>query len=256
MGAAIAAYTPNIPWARFGCDDRRASEWRGHIVGDAAGGGRRGALVREVQGVRCRATGGASRRSARRCSRRPSSGRARISTATACSRRAPRSTSQPVLTLPKSAESKNSFAFLRVITGLGVVDPPPRERMFNLELAQRWLVNTDLQEIVPDPDRTRELEPAALKKVLDAIIADPGASHRAAQARGAPLSGADRRLSEIDTREPRCGTRRCRGVQRSAGGAFRRRCGRCASTPSTRACRRGWRPRTPTKSRSMFDGNR
>src|SRR6187551_407965 len=74
------------------------------------------------------------------------------------------------------AASKNSFAFLRLITGLGVSGPPPREQMFNLELAQRWLVNTDLQAVVSDPEQTQTLEPAALKRVLDAVIADEGAS--------------------------------------------------------------------------------
>ena len=38
------------------------------------------------------------------------------------------------------------------LTGLGIVAPTPREIMFNIEVAQLWLLNADLQQIVPDPD--------------------------------------------------------------------------------------------------------
>ena len=65
---------------------------------------------------------------------------------------------KPVLGLKKSDPSDDSFAFLRIITGLGIVEIPPREQMFNLELAQRWLVNEELQEIVPDPSGATKLE--------------------------------------------------------------------------------------------------
>ena len=49
MKAAIAAYTPNIPWARFGCAAVVRLQRRGHVGRHAAGGRRRRALVREVQ---------------------------------------------------------------------------------------------------------------------------------------------------------------------------------------------------------------
>ena len=72
--------------------------------------------------------------------------------------------------------SRNGFSFLRLVTGLGITDVPPRERMFNLEIAQRWLVNDELQTLVPDPEATADLPADQMKKVMQAIIEDAGAS--------------------------------------------------------------------------------
>ena len=52
----------------------------------------------------------------------------------------------------------------------------PREQMFNLELAQRWLVNRELYELVPDPAAAGTLSEAQLRAVMTAIIEDEGAS--------------------------------------------------------------------------------
>ena len=59
---------------------------------------------------------------------------------------------------------------------IGVAEPVPRERMFNLELAQRWLVNDELQRIVPDPDRPQAVGDAELRRIMEAVIEDRGAS--------------------------------------------------------------------------------
>ena len=58
----------------------------------------------------------------------------------------------PMLNLPKTKADDDSWALLRVLTGLGIAEMPPREQMYNLELQQRWLVNPRLQELIPDPD--------------------------------------------------------------------------------------------------------
>ena len=68
----------------------------------------------------------------------------------------------------------DSFGFLRVITGLGLTEKPPRELMFNLELTQLYEKSSELQEIIPDPgvpipDETR-------RKFMDAVIANDKAS--------------------------------------------------------------------------------
>jgi hypothetical protein len=81
---------------------------------------------------------------------------------------------KPVLGLEKSEESNSSWAFLRVLTGLGIVEIPARERMFNLELAQRWLLNEELQKLVPDPTRVVSLKDEKLRLVMQAIIEDEG----------------------------------------------------------------------------------
>jgi hypothetical protein len=83
---------------------------------------------------------------------------------------------EPDLSLPQSKSDSDAFAFFRVITGLGIAEAPPRERMFNLELAQRWLLNPELQQIVPDPDDVARLEGEPLRQFMEAVIDDPKAS--------------------------------------------------------------------------------
>jgi hypothetical protein len=68
----------------------------------------------------------------------------------------------------------DSFAFLRVITGLGLTEKPPRELMFNLELTQLYEQSSELQQLIPDPaapvdDKTR-------RDFMDAVIENKQAS--------------------------------------------------------------------------------
>jgi hypothetical protein len=175
MAVAIAAYTPNIPWARFGCDTavRLNGEGTSSATPQVAAAVAlwlekyKASLPRDWR--RVEAVRRALFSTTRVRTRRDVFGNGILQARAALDVR-------PVLTLPKSAKSKNSFAFLRLITGIGLAEPPSRERMFNLEIAQRWLVNPDLQAVVLDPDRIAELAPADLKRVMDAIIADRGAS--------------------------------------------------------------------------------
>ena len=175
MGAAMATYTPNIPWPRFGCD--KAIRLNGE--GTSAATPQMAAAValwfekykavlprdwRRVEAVR-----NALFTSAKLKTRRAYLGNGVLQARAALG-------VQPRLGLPKSPESKNSFSFLRLITGIGVAAPVPRERMFDLELAQRWLVNPRLQELVPDPDRPQSLTDAQVRRVMEAVIEDPGAS--------------------------------------------------------------------------------
>jgi subtilisin family serine protease len=175
MGAALAAYTPNIPWARFGCDTAVRLDGEGTSAATPQVAAavalwfekHKAALPRDWR--RVEAVRYALFSTAKLHTRKSFFGNGVLQARAALD-------VQPVLTLPKSPESRNAFAFLRLITGLGAAEPPPRERMFNLELAQRWLVNPTLQQLVPDPDRTPTLTPKDLRKVMDAVIADSGAS--------------------------------------------------------------------------------
>jgi hypothetical protein len=81
-----------------------------------------------------------------------------------------------VLNLPKTPADSDSFAVLRVLTGFGVVDPPPRQNMFEIELAQRWLYNETLQKLVPDPDAPQQVPRETLREFMDALIQDDKAS--------------------------------------------------------------------------------
>jgi hypothetical protein len=175
MSTAIAAYTPNIPWARFGCDTAVRLNGQGTSAATpqvAAAAALwfekyKNELPRDWR--RVEALRNALFTSAKQKADKTHFGNGVLQARSALNVR-------PVLGLPKSAESKNSFAFLRIITGLGVAEAPPREQMFNLELAQRWLANENLQKIVPDPDAAAGLGGEKLRSFMAAVIEDSDAS--------------------------------------------------------------------------------
>jgi len=175
MTAAIAAYTPNIPWARFGCKE----VVRLNGEGTSAATPQVAAAValwfekyktelprdwRRVEAVRA-----ALFNTAKLKANKEHFGNGVVQAHSALG-------FNPVFGLPKSAPSDNSWAFLRVLTGLGVAEIPAREKMFNLELAQRWLLNEDLQGLVPDPEAAALLKGDTLRRVMETIIEDKEAS--------------------------------------------------------------------------------
>lgn len=176
MTSALAAYTPNIPWPKFHCPTaiRLNGEGTSSATPQVAAAvalwfeKHKAALPRDwqrVEAVRKALFDSAKAKSAdpKRLGRGILQANAALGIA-------------PVLGLQKSEADSDSFAFLRVLTGLGIAEPPPREVMYNLELTQRWLLNRDLQAIVPDPDGATRLDPDTLRRFLDAAIADPAAS--------------------------------------------------------------------------------
>jgi hypothetical protein len=188
MTAALAAYTPNTSWAKFGC----------HDVIDMNGAGTSSSTPQIAAAValwyekykaqlprdwrRVEAARDALFRSARNTD--PAHFGKGILQANAALGLAPR------LNLPQTPPDSDSFAFFRVITGLGLADPPPSERMLNIEMAQRYLMNRDMQAAVPEPNA--DISKDSLKQFLDALIADPGASQvlrRAVAARYPALFG-------------------------------------------------------------------
>lgn len=198
MTAAISTYTPNIPWAVFGC----GSTIRLNGEGTSAATPQVAAAValwfeknknvlprdwRRVEAVRHALFSSAKSKGVD--PEHLGHGIMQAHAALGVS---------PVLNLPKIPPDNDSFAVLRVITGLGVAEPPPRESMFNIELAQRWLVNKNLQEAVPDPDSPADVPKENLRKFMEALIHDDGASvalrkHVAARYSlvfGAPVMGA------------------------------------------------------------------
>ena len=175
MKAAIAAYTPNIPWARFGCATivRLNGEGTSSATPQVAAAAAlwfekyKNELPRDWR--RVEAVRNALFTSAKLKSDKKHFGNGVIQARSALN-------VKPILGLKKSEESNSSFAFLRVLTGLGIVEIPPREMMFNLELAQRWLINEELQKIVPDPTEATRLKTEDLRRLMQAIIEDEGAS--------------------------------------------------------------------------------
>ena len=175
MNAALAAYTPNIPWPKFGCRDRIRLNGEGtsaatpQVAAAAALWMERykNQLPRDwrrVEAVRHALFNSAGQKDN---AKHFGNGVLRANAAL---------DARPVLGLTQSPKSEASFALFRLITGLGIDEPTPRETMFNLELAQRWLLNPDLQKAVPDLEAAGKLEGRRLQRVMDAIIEDQHAS--------------------------------------------------------------------------------
>ncbi len=176
MKVALSAYTPNIPWALFGCESivrlngegtsaatpqvaAAAALWIEKYKNDLPRDWQRVEAVRHALFKSARIKGIDQKRM----------GRGILQAFDALAVR-------PVLGLEQTPSDSDWFAFLRVITGLGVVSPPPREEMFNLEIAQRWMLNPVLQKIVPDPDAGEALDEKDLAQFMEAIIEDPQTS--------------------------------------------------------------------------------
>jgi hypothetical protein len=175
MNAALAAYTSNIPWPKFGCPATirlngegtsaatpqvaaAAALWmekyKDHLPRD----------WRRVEAVRHALFSSAAHNNN---SRYLGNGVLRANAALDV---------RPVFGLKQSPTSRSSFELLRIVTGLGINEPTQRETMYNLELAQRWLLNHHLQDAVPDPAAVNKLEGRRLEQVMEAIIEDQDAS--------------------------------------------------------------------------------
>jgi subtilisin family serine protease len=177
MKAAIAAYTPNIPWARFMCGTviRLNGEGTSAATPQVAAAAAlwfekyKNELPRNWQ--RVEAVRNALFSSAKMKNDKKHFGNGVLQALAALN-------VKPVFPKQPSARSDASFfgSLFRIITGLGVVEIPPREQMFNLELEQRWLLNRRMQEILPDPGALDKLEVDELRRFMEAIIEDDGAS--------------------------------------------------------------------------------
>ncbi|WP_051185145.1 S8 family serine peptidase [Desulfatiglans anilini] len=176
MAAALSAHTPNIPWACYGCKSTvrldgegtsaatpqvaaAAALWFEKHKQDLPRDWRRVEAVRHALFKSAKVAGIDKDRMGQ--------GILRAFDALGV---------KPVLGLEQSKSDSDSFAFLRVITGLGVIAAPPRERMFNLEIAQRWMLNPELQTIVPDPDAAGRIDDKAMVQFMEAVIEDPDTS--------------------------------------------------------------------------------
>ncbi len=176
MTDALSTYTPNIPWAVFGC----GSTLRLNGEGTSAATPQIAAAValwmekyktslsrdwRRVEAVRHALFSSAKKQGVD--GSRMGHGILQAHAALGVS---------PVLNLPKTPADNDSFAVLRVLTGFGLADPPPRQNMFEIELAQRWLYNQTLNRLVPDPDAAQDIPKDTLRQFMDALIQDDKAS--------------------------------------------------------------------------------
>lgn len=176
MTAALSTYTPNIPWAVFGCGStlRLNGEGTSAATPQIAAAAAlwmekyKTSLSRDwhrVEAVRHALFSSAKKRGVD--GGRTGHGILQAHAALGVS---------PVLNLPKTPADSDSFAVLRVLTGFGLADPPPRQNMFEIELAQRWLYNQALNQLVPDPDAGQEIPKETLRQFMDVLIQDDKAS--------------------------------------------------------------------------------
>ena len=174
MTAAIAAYTPNIPWPVFQC----SNSIRENGEGTSSATPQVAAAValwyekykqflsrnwRRVEAVRNALFQSAKDKDVDR--QHFGNGILQANAALAI---------PPDLNRPQTPPDRDSFSFFRIITGLGISEQPPRELMFNLELTQRYLMKPELQEIIPDPENP--IDDAKLRKFMEAVVSDEGAS--------------------------------------------------------------------------------
>jgi len=176
MTAALSTYTPNVPWAKFGCETAVRLDGEGTSAATPQIAAAVALWYEKYKNVlprdwrRVEEVRRALFDSAKNKSDDPAHlGQGILQAAAALAIR-------PVFGLPKTPADSDSFAFLRVITGLGITEMPPRETMFNLELSQLWLINPDLQAAVPDPDVQNKLENDDLRRFMEAVIHDEKAS--------------------------------------------------------------------------------
>lgn len=191
MDTALAAYTPNTPWARMGCsllvdhDGRGTSSATPQIAAAAAlwiqknkaqwegysQGWMRVEAVRKALFASARLESPGLRERLGRGIVRAQSALAQIPASEAA--------------LSKQPKDSVSLPFLKVLFGLGVAPTGPRERMLELEAIQLMQRSKELEDLMPDPEReTQEMSDADRQQFVDALISTPGASRNLREALG------------------------------------------------------------------------
>lgn len=171
MEHAISAYTPNIWWAKYGCSNAVREDGEGTSSATPQVAGAVALWMEKYKSVlprdfrRVEAARFALFSTAKQSNDKSKLGNGVIQAKAALE-------VLPRLNLPQTKSDDISFAFLRVLTGLGINEVPLRESMFNLEIVQRYMSDSTLQTLVPDPDTKQVLQPATLGKVLEVLIED------------------------------------------------------------------------------------
>jgi hypothetical protein len=188
MATAIAACTPNVPWARLGCsnvvdfDGAGTSAATPQVAAAAAlwlQKNRSAVDAFPSPWMRVEAIRAALFESAaENPNERKRLGRGELRANAALMKRPAAAN-----TLRQTAPDSASFEFLRILTGLGMeAAPSPRQKMLELEALQ--LSQSAIVESVM-PDDLATAKPERLKDVAEALVAHPKASKALRQALGA-----------------------------------------------------------------------
>jgi hypothetical protein len=198
MRTALAAYTPNIPWARLGCaetvdlDGAGTSSATPQIAAAAA-------LWLRLNGTNVPARdwrrAEAARQALFQSAVRPGGGSQdpdRFFGHGLLNARAALGIAQPALAeSDRMPRDSADFAFLHLlISGFGAAPEDPRTRMYALEMTQLALLSPAAQQALPDPDvPPQQVTKAQRDAFLAAIHDDPRASVALRRALGSLIAG-------------------------------------------------------------------
>jgi len=197
MPTALAAYTPNTPWARMGCNQlvdyngrgtssatpqiaaaaalwiqKHKAKWEGYSQG-----------WMRVEAVR-KALADSAKLESPALSERLGRGIIRAQAALA-------QNPAKEADLTKQPKDSVSFPFFKVITGWGIVASDARQRMLELEALQLMQRSKELEDLLPDPDlETQKLSEAERERFIDALVSTPGASRSLREALGNRVTAA------------------------------------------------------------------
>lgn len=191
MDTALAAYTPNTPWARMGCSELVDFDGRGTSAATPQVAAAAALWIQKnkarwesySQGwMRVEAVRKALIDSARLDSGdlRERLGRGIIQAQKALAQDPARESA-----LKPQPKDSVSLPFLRVITGLGIAASDSRQRMLELEAVQLTQRSKELEELLPDPDQDgAKVSDIDRRKFIEALISTPGASRNLREALG------------------------------------------------------------------------
>jgi hypothetical protein len=191
MSTALAAYTPNTPWARLGCSQMVDHNGRGTSAATPQIAAAAALWIQKfkkqwdnysqgwmrVEAVR-KALFDSARLGSAALRERLGNG---VIQAEAALGRVPAKESE----LRKQPEDTASFPLFRVLTGLGIAAPDARHRMLELEALQLTQRSRQLEQLLPDPEiDPQRISTSDRQRFMEALAATPGASQTLRHALG------------------------------------------------------------------------